>query len=500
MGAFVAASLAVGYHIATERTLRRQAALAQDISLSVEQIVARVERYEKLRLARFAGQPCASITAGLTADDKIAPYIRSAVFAKDNRIYCGTVSGPTDIALSALITPSQSATQIVIVPGTPLRPNLPAMIVYHRLTAQTGIGLVVQGVYLTDLLGRAQASGARSATVVATDGSAFTSAGQYMPSISPGQDWATYFAPNALFSVSVQASQAWREDDLVSIESVALLIGLALGMAVGAGYIGGFTPAQRLIRRVRTGLAHGEFFVVYQPIVEVASGQWVGTEALVRWQHPRWGLVMPGRFISEVEDSPVIADLTQFVLKQALSDLGAMGLRSGFSLTVNLAAYHAGLRRFPYDLSHTIAASQTKLQVVFEITERGLLAGIDQVKDSLAQLRGQGVKFAVDDFGTENSNLTLLHRFHFDYIKIDRQFVQDIVSGDVKFVESIAFLGERLGALVIAEGVEESVQQAILKTIGVPLAQGYLFAKPASAQKFARGYAASARGVTAESA
>jgi len=214
--------------------------------------------------------------------------------------------------------------------------------------------------------------------------------------------------------------------------------------------------------------------------------------ALVRWQHPRWGLVMPGHFICEVERSPLIADLTQFVLRQALTELGAMDLPDGFSLTVNLAAFHAGLSGFPGDLNDILAASQTGLQVVLEITERGLLAGIDGVKDRLAELRRQGVKFAVDDFGTENSNLVLLQRFHFDYIKIDRQFVRGVVGDDCALVEAITFLAEQVGALVVAEGVEEPAQQSALNEIGVTLAQGFLFARPGSAAEFAQGYAASA--------
>jgi hypothetical protein len=95
---------------------------------------------------------------------------------------------------------------------------------------------------------------------------------------------------------------------------------------------------------------------------------------------------MPGHFIGEVEHSPVIADLTQFVLRRALKELGAMDLPDGFRLTVNLAAFHAGLRGFPGDLTDILSASHTRLQLALEITERGLLAGIDGVKDSLARL------------------------------------------------------------------------------------------------------------------
>jgi c-di-GMP phosphodiesterase len=490
LGAVVTASLAVGYHVATERTRRREASLAQDIGQSLGRIIAAVEG-QKQKLVRFAGQPCASVTAGLTVDDKIASYVRGAFFVKDNHIYCSTLSGGLDTPVSVYITPTQAATQIVMQAGTPLRPHHPAMIVYDRLSDRTGIGLVVAGDYVNDLLGRAHASGAQSATVVGTDGSALTSDGRCVASVSSERGRAGYLAPRSLFSVSVEGGPGWRKHDLIEFESLALLIGLLLGSALAFGYIAGYTPKQRLIRRVRRGLAHGEFFVVYQPIVDVASGGWVGAEALVRWQHPRWGVVMPGRFIREVESSPVIASLTQFVLKQALMELGAMALPSGFSLTVNLAAFHAGLRCFPDDLSEIIYASQTKLQIVLEIIERGLLTGIDDVKGGLTRLRSQGVKFAVDDFGTENSNIALLQRFHFDYIKIDRQFVQGVVSDDRKLVEGITFLAEQLGALVVAEGVEEPAQQSILKAIGVPLAQGYLFARPSSAQEFAQGYAAS---------
>jgi EAL domain-containing protein (putative c-di-GMP-specific phosphodiesterase class I) len=177
---------------------------------------------------------------------------------------------------------------------------------------------------------------------------------------------------------------------------------------------------------------------------------------------------------------------------RALVELGTMDLPNGFSITVNLAAFHAGLRGFPSDLCDILAASRTRLQVVFEITERGLLAGIDDVRDHLAKLRSQGVKFAVDDFGTENSNLALLQRFQFDYIKIDSQFVHGVVSNDRALVEGIAFLAEQVGALAVAEGVEEPAQQRILETIGVPLAEGFLFAKPGSVAEFARGFAASA--------
>lgn len=490
-GAVLMASLAAGYHVATEQTLQREVVLAKNISVPLANIVAAVET-DGQHLARFAGQPCARIQDTLTRDDRLAQYVRSAFFVKGDRIYCSTALGDRDVPLQAYLISPGAATRIVMHGGTPLSPHWRAMVIYERLSGQNGIGLVVPGVYVEDVLASVRAAGALSAAAIGSDGSALTSDGRFVTSIPPGNGWARYAAPDAVFSVLVKGSPAWRRQALIDVEGVALLIGLSLGSATAAGYLTRNAPRQRLIRQVRRGLARGEFVVFYQPVVDMATGQWMGAEALVRWQHPRRGLVMPGHFIGEVERSPLIADLTQFVLRQALAELGAMDLPDGFTLTVNLAAFHASLSGFPGDLNAILAASQTRLQVVLEITERGLLAGIDGVKHSLAELRRQGVKFAVDDFGTENSNLLLLQRFHFDYIKIDRQFVQTVVGDDYALVEAITFLAAQVGARVVAEGVEEPAQQRVLNEIGVTLAQGFLFARPASATEFAQGYAASA--------
>jgi hypothetical protein len=355
LGTVLVVSLGAGYHVAAEHTLQREAALAEDIGLPLGGMVAAVELFRQ-QLAQFAGQSCVSITDGLTEDGELAPYVRSAFFVKDNRIYCSTALGAVDMPLSAYVPPSRARSQIAMRPGTPLHPHQPAMIVYDRLSGNTGIGFVVPGVYVKDLLVGGTVAGAQSAAAIGSDGSALTSDGHCVHLASSRMGWASYSAPDALFSVSVRGNQAWRVRDLVAVEGAASLLGLFLGSAIVGGYLTVFTPPRRLIRRVRRGLKRDEFFVVYQPIVDVATGQWVGAEALVRWQHPQWGLVTPGQFIGHVENSPVIADLTQFVLKQALTELGAMDLPKAFSITVNLAAFHAGLRGFPGDLSEILSA------------------------------------------------------------------------------------------------------------------------------------------------
>jgi sensor c-di-GMP phosphodiesterase-like protein len=285
-GAAIAVSLTVGYHIAAQRILQREVALAQAIGRSLAQIIIVVER-EKQQLARFAGQSCSTVIAGFPSDERTAAlYVGGAFFSRGNRVYCTTGSGASDVPLSAYIPPFGPDISIVMRADTPHFPKRPVMVVYDRLSDRAGIGLVVSGAYIGDLLGRVRASGAQSAAITGTDGSAFTSDGRILASFAPGKGWASYPAPDALFSVSVQGGPTWRQQDLGDVENVAMLIGMMLGLALAAGYLTGYTPRQRLIRRVRRGLARGEFLVVYQPIVEVATGKWVGAEAPVRWQHP----------------------------------------------------------------------------------------------------------------------------------------------------------------------------------------------------------------------
>ncbi|SEK13487.1 EAL domain-containing protein, partial [Paraburkholderia diazotrophica] len=125
---------------------------------------------------------------------------------------------------------------------------------------------------------------------------------------------------------------------------------------------------------------------------------------------------------------------------------------------------------FPHDISATLKQKQTRFQVVLEITERGLLEGLAASYGNLMSLKTHGVKYAVDDFGTDNSNLALLQRFPFDYIKIDRQFTLGAASQGRQLVEGIAYLAGKLHLTVVAEGVEEAEQRDALREIGIGFA------------------------------
>lgn len=472
--------LTAGYHIASERANFQQMAVATDIHDSINRIVAETRSGER-KLANLAGRPCPEIQASLALKDVFIPYRRTAMLAQDGNVYCSIVLGSVSIPLSTYLAPSGDNLQIALLGGTPQVPDVPVIAIYAPVDHRHGILYIVEGAYVVDILKRAKASGAKRASISDGSGSTLASDGRFyrIAAHAPG---------TGEILVQVERDADRLRADLITTEIVALFVGLSLLAALLAGYIAGFTPRQRLVRQVRAGLRRNEFYVEYQAIVDVQTERWVGAEALLRWKHPRLGLVMPGKFISEIETTSVIAPLTEFVLATALAELEACTFPDSFRVNVNLAPKHIEMHCFPHDIRSTLQRSPTRFEVVLEITERGLLEIFAASRDNLMSLKALGVKFAVDDFGTDNSNLALLQRFAFDYIKIDQQFTAGAASHSRQLVEGIVYLANKLGLAVVAEGVEEVEQREALKEIGVRFAQGFLFQRPARILEFDRMY------------
>ncbi|CAD6562788.1 EAL domain-containing protein [Paraburkholderia sabiae] len=245
---------------------------------------------------------------------------------------------------------------------------------------------------------------------------------------------------------------------------------------------------RRIEGRTRSAIERNEFYLEYQAIVDLNTGQWVGAEALLRWRHPRLGLVRPSTFIGQLERTRAIAPLTEFVLATALAELGSCCFPKDFRIHVNLASKHVEMPCFPDDLAKTLKCAPSRFEVVLELTERGMLSQLPVCRERLISLRRQGVKYAVDDFGTESSNLALLRTFEFDYIKLDKQFMTELPHGGKGLVEGIADLAKKIDARVIAEGIEEAKQRDAVKSTGIRYAQGYLFQRPERIREFDRNY------------
>jgi diguanylate cyclase (GGDEF)-like protein len=236
---------------------------------------------------------------------------------------------------------------------------------------------------------------------------------------------------------------------------------------------------RRLELDLRKALLADQFELYYQPLVDVASCEVTGFEALIRWNHPERGIIAPNAFIPVAEEIGLIVPLGDWVLKQACRD--AVAWPDTLTVAVNLSAVQ--FRNPTLTLSVVSALGQSGLaasRLELEITETVLLQDDRTVLDALHQMRDLGVRICMDDFGTGYSSLSYLRSFPFDKIKIDRSFISELGRKEdcIAIIRAVIRLGFSLGMITTAEGVETEEQLAILSEEGCMQAQGYLFSRP----------------------
>ncbi len=239
---------------------------------------------------------------------------------------------------------------------------------------------------------------------------------------------------------------------------------------------------------LRRAIEQQEFEVYYQPQIELSGQRMVGIEALARWNHPQLGLLMPSQFITLAEDTGLMSWVGQYVLDTAIGHAAALQARHHIRLPVSINLSAAQLERQDFiqtvrDLleKHQLPASFLK----FELTESMLMRNTESITTQLAALSAMGIQLALDDFGTHYSSLTYLKRFPVDTLKIDRSFVQDIVTDpdDAAISRAIISMGHSLGMRIIAEGVETAEQLSMLEAFNCDEAQGSYFGPPIPADE-----------------
>ncbi len=258
-----------------------------------------------------------------------------------------------------------------------------------------------------------------------------------------------------------------------------------------------FTPAlqEAVQRRLRltsdmhAAVALQQFYLVFQPIVDLASGAVRKAEALIRWQHPQRGLINPADFIAVAEANGLIIDIGEWVLQRALEQVQKWRatLDANFQISVNKSPVQfqsaTGHRSW---LERLQAMDLPGEALVVEITEGLLLDSNANVASKLLDLSAAGIKVSLDDFGTGYSSLAYLQKFDIDFLKIDQSFVRHLSSSrtDLALCKAIIAMSHELGLQVIAEGIETPAQRDLLLAAGCDYGQGYLFSRPLAADQF----------------
>ncbi|MDH4945190.1 bacteriohemerythrin [Sulfurimonas sp. C5] len=247
----------------------------------------------------------------------------------------------------------------------------------------------------------------------------------------------------------------------------------------------------KILHELHEAIEQKQFEVYYQPIVNAKNGEVYKAEALVRWNHPINGLVLPGEFISLAEETGLIVEIGDFVYKEAVMQSKIWQKKYGINFKISVNKSPAQFR------SRKIIDEWMKFKkengidtrnVIIEITENLLMQEDELVKEQLLRLRDAGIEIAIDDFGTGYSSLSYLKKFSIDYLKIDKSFVDYVASSkqDKILCEAMIAMAHKLDIKVIAEGVEDELQKQVLSKMGCDFLQGYLYSEPLPSQEFER--------------
>ncbi len=293
--------------------------------------------------------------------------------------------------------------------------------------------------------------------------------------------------------IALSSSEYERPEDVLRDADTAMYRAKSMGKARFEMFDTGMhSEAIKLLQLetdLRRAIERNEFMVVYQPIMSLETGLLRGFEALVRWRHPERGLIAPMDFIPIAEETGMIVQIGEQVLREACRQMRewyvSFPTQPKNFMCVNLSVKQFSqpdlTARVAEILNETgLAASSLKL----EITESAVMENVETATEMLEQLRKLGVQLAMDDFGTGYSSLSNLHRFPINTLKIDRSFITRMAENNenAEIVRTISGLAQNLGMDVVAEGVETPEQLELLKSLGCQFGQGYFFSKPLDSQ------------------
>ncbi len=298
------------------------------------------------------------------------------------------------------------------------------------------------------------------------------------------------------FAVYAAMPAARVDEGLRRTAKVLVPVGVAAGIILALAALSLTRQLVALPMVIKTALRRNEFFLLYQPIVELGSGRCVGAEALIRWRRPDGEMIRPDAFIPVAEQTGQIREITRRVMQLVARDCASLVERHrDIHIGINLSPFELQSADTPQLLRQLIAAmSAEPRNVLVEVTERGLME-MEAARTAIDNLRTLDIRVAIDDFGTGYSSLAYLEKLRLDYLKIDKSFV-DTMGGEAPSSQvalHIIEMAKSLNLEMIAEGVETQAQHRFLQERGVQYAQGFYFGRPMPVAELAAYIASTAK-------
>jgi len=435
-------------------------------------------------LLPLAGQSCGDVNLSLREQVTRRPFVRSTNLAWDNNLYCSSLFGdyqekvkPGDYTQGALW----------LMNGNPVTPDT-ALLVYRLSEGKKGALATVDGYHLSNIL---RLIGRKTMLLLQVGPDWMSADGKVHRDAAPELPIAQSRLTSGRYAYAVQAGFPEGETWRYMSSEYPPLFSLLIFFGVIAGSLGHFlqkrssAPTQEMQR----ALEAAEFIPYFQPVVHGDSKSWSGAEVLMRWKHPKEGLVRPDLFIPFAEHSGLIVPMTRSLMRQTAALLAPQSARFNkpFHIGINITASHCQDLELIKDCREFLNAFEPgSIYLVLELTERELIEPTAITLQLFGQLRELGVKIAIDDFGTGHSSLGYLRQFNVDFLKIDQSFVAmigiDTLSSHI--LDSIIELAVKLDLALVAEGVETREQSDYLSVHQVNFLQGYLFGKPMPGAEF----------------
>jgi len=480
-GLFFLLFAALSLHQTWQKRERQHQQLLENSRTALQQTLSSLINSTLSPLLPFTHTACNTINRELTSRAAFAGNLRAILLVKEGNAFCSSATGSFNLPLNVIAPLSDISRDIdlQLMPGTPLQPNKPALALWIK-----NPGSLQSGVFATLNITLAPyqllASGHPEITGMAlvAQRSALTS---WQSVVMQNKNLPTPLHRQALTGYPLQFVLYGSTLAFSDYQNI-LLSGLLLSLLVSGACWLLLSVYQRPGKELIRGMKRGEFHVEYQPLVTSHDGQPYGMEALLRWTHPTKGTIPPDVFIHYAEAQNLIIPLTRHLFQLVSRDAHLLchTIPRHACLSLNISPLHLADSGFRQDVLRWLDTMPADhFTYVFEITERAMVRD-ENVGELFDWLHQQQIHIAIDDFGTGHSALIYLERYDFDYLKIDRGFVQSIGTDSLTspVLDTVLQLAKKLNLKSVAEGVETGEQAAWLINRGVTHLQGYIFSRP----------------------